>query len=53
MEVRERIPGGYIFVDGSRVGDIGPSVVRERTALARDGVVVISLALDLGWSSAR
>ncbi len=48
MEVGERIPGGYIFVDGSRVGDIGPSVVRERTALARDGVVVVSLALDSG-----
>ena len=46
MEIRERIPGGYVFVDGSRVGEIGPSVVRERTALARDGVVVISLALD-------
>ncbi|MFC1997362.1 ribonuclease J [Chloroflexota bacterium] len=46
MTVGERIPGGYVFVDGSRVGDIGPSVVRERTALARDGVVVVSLALD-------
>jgi ribonuclease J len=46
MKVGERVPGGYVFVDGSRVGDIGPSVVRERTALGRDGVVVISLALD-------
>jgi ribonuclease J len=46
MEIGERIPGGYVFVDGSRVGDVGPSVVRERTALARDGVVVVSLALD-------
>jgi ribonuclease J len=46
MELGERIPGGYVFVDGSRVGDVGPSVVREREALARDGIVVISLALD-------
>jgi len=46
MELGERVPGGYVFVDGSRVGDIGPSVVREREALARDGIVVISLALD-------
>ena len=46
MEVGERIPGGYVFVDGSRVGDVGPSVVRERNALGRDGVVVVSLALD-------
>jgi len=46
LELGERIPGGYVFVDGSRVGDIGPSVVREREALARDGIVVISIALD-------
>ncbi|HBX70280.1 MAG TPA: ribonuclease J [Chloroflexi bacterium] len=46
MELGERIPGGYVFVDGSRVGDVGPSVVREREVLARDGIVVISLALD-------
>jgi ribonuclease J len=46
MEIGERIPGGYVFVDGSRVGEVGPSVVRERNALGRDGVVVVSLALD-------
>jgi ribonuclease J len=46
MTVGDRVPGGYVFVDGSRVGDIGPSVVREREKLARDGVVVISLILD-------
>ena len=46
LEPGERIPGGYVFVDGARVGDVGPSVVREREALARDGIVVISLALD-------
>jgi ribonuclease J len=40
------VPGGYVFVDGSRVGDVGPSVVREREALAKDGIVVISLLLD-------
>jgi ribonuclease J len=46
IAIGERIPGGYVFVDGSRVGDVGPSVVRERNALGRDGVVVVSLALD-------
>lgn len=45
MSFGERIPGGYVFVDGTRVGDIGPSVVREREALAEDGVVVVSLTL--------
>jgi ribonuclease J len=46
MKVGERIPGGYVFVDGSGVGDIGPSVMREREALARDGFVVIYLEVE-------
>ncbi|HJS29187.1 MAG TPA: ribonuclease J [Anaerolineales bacterium] len=46
MRTAERVPGGYVFVDGSRVGDIGPSVVREREALARDGFILINLILD-------
>lgn len=46
MTLGERVPGGYVFVDGSGVGDVGPSVVREREALARDGIVVISLVLS-------
>jgi len=46
MHVGDRIPGGYVFVDGSGVGDIGPSVMREREALAENGVVVVDLRLD-------
>jgi ribonuclease J len=46
LEIKDRIPGDYVFVDGSRVGEIGPSVVREREQLAQDGVVLISLVLD-------
>ncbi|MFH1633281.1 MAG: ribonuclease J [Chloroflexota bacterium] len=46
MRLGERIPGGYVFVDGSSVGDIGPSVVREREELARDGFVLVNLTLD-------
>jgi ribonuclease J len=46
MSIGDRVPGGYVFVDGSRVGEVGPSVVREREALARDGIVVISLMLE-------
>jgi ribonuclease J len=45
-ELGDRIPGGYVFVDGSRVGEVGPSVMREREALSKDGVVLISLVLD-------
>jgi ribonuclease J len=46
MSVAERVPGGYVFVDGSGVGDIGPSVMREREALARDGFVLVHLVFD-------
>jgi ribonuclease J len=46
LEVVERIPGGYIFVDGSGVGDISRSVMREREALARDGIVLVNLLID-------
>jgi len=46
MKIGERLPGGYVFVDGSGVGDIGPGEVREREALARDGLVLVNLTLD-------
>jgi len=46
MLLGERIPGGYVFVDGTSVGAIGPSVVREREELARDGIVFVNLNLD-------
>ena len=46
MSLAERVPGGYVFVDGSGVGDIGPSVMREREALARDGFVIVNLNLS-------
>jgi ribonuclease J len=53
MNLGERIPGGYVFVDGAGVGDIGPSVVREREALARDGIVLVNLAIDRNTSKLR
>ena len=46
MAIEGRIPGGYVFVDGSIVGDVGPRVLREREALARDGVAIVHLVLD-------
>jgi ribonuclease J len=42
----ERIPGGYVFVDGSGVGDIGPVVIRDREVLARDGFILLVLRRD-------
>jgi ribonuclease J len=46
MSIGERVPGGYVFVDGGSVGEVGPSVVREREALARDGFVAIDVLIN-------
>jgi ribonuclease J len=46
MQLAERVPGGYVFVDGSGVGDIDPAIMRERESLAQDGVVLIHLVLN-------
>ena len=44
--IGERVPGGYVFVDGSGVGDIGPVVMRDRETLAGAGFVVAVIKLD-------
>jgi ribonuclease J len=44
--IGERIPGGYVFVDGSGIGDVGPSLMQEREQLANDGFVVVVVACD-------
>jgi ribonuclease J len=46
MRLGERVPGGYVFVDGAGVGDIGREELREREALARDGFVLVNLIID-------
>ena len=46
MSMGERVPGGYVYVDGTGVGDIGPSVMREREALGEDGFVVVNLRVN-------
>ncbi len=49
LEVLPRLPGGYVFVDGASVGEIGWAVVRDREALAQSGVVFAVLATnDMG-----
>ena len=46
IHLGERIPGGYIFVDGSSVGDVDSSIVRERETLGRDGIMVVNLQIN-------
>ncbi len=42
---RRAVPAGYMYVDGI-VGDIGHGVLRDRRALAEEGVVVVIVTLD-------
>lgn len=42
----ERIPGGYVFVDGKSIGDVDHGVMREREKLARGGIFLIDLNVD-------
>lgn len=37
----DKTAGGYVFVDGTGVGDVGPRVLRERDELAKGGFVTI------------
>ncbi|MFO3796301.1 MAG: hypothetical protein ACK8QZ_03335, partial [Anaerolineales bacterium] len=46
IQLAERIPGGYIFVDGDSIGEIGHDIVREREQLARSGIFLIDLSID-------
>ena len=46
MKLGERIPGGYVFVDGTGVGDVDRSVMREREMLSQDGIVLLNLIKD-------
>jgi ribonuclease J len=40
------VPGGYVFVDGLRVGEVGPAVMKDRELLARDGIVIVNAVYD-------
>jgi ribonuclease J len=46
IQLGERIPGGYIFVDGSSIGEVDYDVMRERERLARSGIFLIDMSVD-------
>jgi ribonuclease J len=41
----DSVPAGYLYVDGT-VGEVGRGVLRDRRALAEEGVVVVVVAVD-------
>jgi ribonuclease J len=46
LSLGERIPGGYVIVEGSSIGDADPDVMREREQLARSGIFIVNLSID-------
>ena len=42
----DNVIAGRIFIDGLGVGDIGNSVMKDRTLLSQDGILIIILALN-------
>ncbi len=42
----ESAPAGYVYVDGSGIGDVTNGVLRDRRALADDGVLICVVGVD-------
>ena len=40
------VPAGYVFVDGLSVGEVGDVILRDRRALANDGMFMIVVTVD-------
>ena len=42
----ERVEAGYVYVDGLSVGEVGDVVLRDRRALAKDGMFLVVITVD-------
>lgn len=42
----KRVQAGDVYVDGSRIGDIGSVVIKDRSLMSKDGVLVTILNID-------
>jgi ribonuclease J len=46
VKLGDRIPGGYVFVDGESIGEVDFGVMREREKLARNGLFLIDISVN-------
>ncbi len=40
------VPGGDVYVDGSRVGDVGSTVIKDRKLMSKDGILMTILNIN-------
>ncbi len=46
ISLGERLPGGYVFVDGDSIGNTDHKVMQERERLSQGGIFLIDLNID-------
>ena len=46
MKLGEKVPSGFVFVDGKGVGEVTADVMRQRENLSESGIVIVTLLLD-------
>ncbi len=45
-KLADNVTAGRVFIDGLGIGDIGSSVMKERSLLSQDGILIIILAFN-------
>ncbi len=45
-QLETRVPAGIVMVDGLGIGDVGEIVLRDRQAMAKDGMIVVIATVD-------
>jgi ribonuclease J len=41
-----KVPAGDIYVDGSRIGDVGSAVIKDRKLMSQDGILIAILNIN-------
>ena len=46
VRVADHVEAGFVYVDGMSVGSVGEPVIRDRQALAQDGILMVVVSVD-------